>query len=46
MTIKSYQSQAGWLLKEYILADSFIPYTSIIGGMLACKMVYPHHPFS
>ncbi|XP_062152412.1 uncharacterized protein LOC133860804 isoform X2 [Alnus glutinosa] len=40
MTIKSYQSQAGWLLKEYILADSFIPYTSIIGGMLACKMVY------
>ncbi|KAB8472940.1 hypothetical protein FH972_025305 [Carpinus fangiana] len=40
MAINSYQSQAGSLLKEYVLADPFIPYTSIIGGILACKMVY------
>lgn len=45
MAIKSYQSQAGLLLKEYVLADPFIPYTSIIGGILACKMVHSHHPF-
>lgn len=40
MEIKSYQNQAGALLKEYVLADSFIPYASIIGGLVACKMVY------
>jgi hypothetical protein len=45
MAINSYQSQAGSLLKEYVLADPFIPYTSIIGGILACKMVHSHHPF-
>lgn len=40
MAIKSYQDQAELLLKEYLLADSFIPYTSIIVGISACKMVY------
>ncbi|XP_034676810.1 uncharacterized protein LOC117915381 [Vitis riparia] len=40
MEIKSYQNQAGALLKEYVLADYFIPYASIIGGLVACKMVY------
>lgn len=40
MAIKSYQSQAELLLKEYLLADPFIPYTSIIGGIIACKMVF------
>lgn len=40
MAIKSYHIQAELLLKEYILADPFIPYTSIVGGIFACKMVY------
>ncbi|KAJ8753398.1 hypothetical protein K2173_019797 [Erythroxylum novogranatense] len=40
MEIKTYQYQAGELLKEYLLADPIIPYTSIIVGIFACKMVY------
>ncbi|GAB4829578.1 hypothetical protein Ancab_019246 [Ancistrocladus abbreviatus] len=40
MTIKSYQNQAQGLVKNYLLADPFIPYTSILTGMLACKMIY------
>ncbi|KAH1263621.1 Transmembrane protein 56-B [Glycine max] len=36
---KSYQNQANLFLKEYLLADPLIPYTSIIGGIFACKMV-------
>ncbi|XP_022994862.1 transmembrane protein 56-like [Cucurbita maxima] len=40
MAIKSYQSQADALVKNYLLADRFIPYTSVLGGMLACKLVY------
>lgn len=38
--IKSYQNQAQVLVKNYIIADSFIPYTSILAGLLACKVVY------
>ncbi|PPR92097.1 hypothetical protein GOBAR_AA28573 [Gossypium barbadense] len=40
MGIKSYRNPAELLVKEYLLADSFIPYTSIICGICACKMVY------
>ncbi|GAB2281157.1 hypothetical protein Dimus_015761 [Dionaea muscipula] len=40
MTIKSYQNQAQVLVKDYLLADSLIPYTSVIGGILACKVIY------
>ncbi|KAJ4728975.1 Transmembrane protein 56-B [Melia azedarach] len=40
MEIRSYQNQAESLLKDYILSDPFIPYTSIVGGIFACKMVY------
>lgn len=39
MAIKSYQSQADALVKNYLLADRFVPYTSVLGGMLACKLV-------
>ena len=39
MKFKSYQSQANLFVKEYLLADPLIPYTSIIGGIFACKMV-------
>ncbi|CAK9136208.1 unnamed protein product [Ilex paraguariensis] len=40
MAFKSYQNQAKVLVKDYLLADPFIPYTSILGGLFACKMVY------
>jgi hypothetical protein len=39
MAMKSYQINAELLLKEYLLADPLIPYTSITGGIFACKMV-------
>nr|KJB69042.1 hypothetical protein B456_011G050300 [Gossypium raimondii] len=40
MAIKSYQNQAQLLVKNYLFADPFIPYTSILGGILACKVAY------
>ncbi|KAF6172352.1 hypothetical protein GIB67_024974 [Kingdonia uniflora] len=40
MAIKSYQNQAEVLVRNYLLADPFIPYTSVLGGILVCKMVY------
>ncbi|KAB1222146.1 Transmembrane protein 56-B [Morella rubra] len=40
ITIKSYQNQAQFLLKNYLFADSCIPYTSILGGILLCKVIY------
>ncbi|KAE8665708.1 Transmembrane protein 56 [Hibiscus syriacus] len=40
MEIKSYQDQAELFVKEYLLSDSIIPYTSVICGICACMMVY------
>ncbi|KAF9671847.1 hypothetical protein SADUNF_Sadunf12G0091700 [Salix dunnii] len=40
MAIKTYQNQAEALVKNYFLADPFIPYTSVLGGVIACKVVY------
>lgn len=40
LAFKSYQSQAQVLVRNYLLADPFIPYTSILGGMFLCKLVY------
>ncbi|XP_038682983.1 TLC domain-containing protein 4-B-like [Tripterygium wilfordii] len=40
MAMKSYQNQAEMFLKDYLLEDSFMPFTSIIGGIFACKLVY------
>ncbi|XP_039070069.1 TLC domain-containing protein 4-B-like [Hibiscus syriacus] len=40
MSIKSYKDQAHMLVKNYILADHFVPYTSILTGILSCKLVY------
>ena len=39
MAIKIYQNQAEALVKNYFLADPFIPYTSVLGGLFACKVV-------
>ncbi|XP_060194212.1 uncharacterized protein LOC132623473 isoform X2 [Lycium barbarum] len=40
MAFKSYHSQAQTLVKTYLLADHFIPYTSVFAGIFSCKMVY------
>nr|GMD94782.1 transmembrane protein 56-B-like [Ipomoea batatas] len=40
MAFKTYQNHAETLVKNYVLSDPFIPYTSVLGGMFACKMVY------
>ncbi|CAM8924479.1 unnamed protein product [Rhodiola kirilowii] len=40
MAIKSYQDKAHVLVNNYLLADPFIPYTSILVGVLAFKLVY------
>ncbi|KAL8160757.1 hypothetical protein V2J09_002294 [Rumex salicifolius] len=40
MTIKSFPHQAKVLLHKYLLGDSFLPYTSILGGILVCKVIY------
>ncbi|KAJ3707131.1 hypothetical protein LUZ61_010836 [Rhynchospora tenuis] len=40
MEVKSYQYQAEVLMKEYLLADGLITYTSVLCGLLMCKMAY------
>ncbi|XP_051151774.1 uncharacterized protein LOC127265812 isoform X1 [Andrographis paniculata] len=40
MVIQSYISHAELLLRNYISADPFVVYTSIIIGIVACKTVY------
>ncbi|CAA6658058.1 unnamed protein product [Spirodela intermedia] len=40
MTIKSYSYEAEALVKEYLLAESFVPYISVLGGIAMCKMAY------
>ncbi|XP_048629935.1 TLC domain-containing protein 4-like isoform X2 [Brassica napus] len=40
MDIKSYQSHAEGFIKHYLLADPFLPYTSVLAGIFLCKMAY------
>ncbi|KAE8789378.1 Transmembrane protein 56 [Hordeum vulgare] len=40
MAAKAYSYKAELLVKEYLLADSYVPYTAMLGGILMCKMVY------
>ncbi|KAL8151635.1 hypothetical protein V2J09_021443 [Rumex salicifolius] len=40
MTIESYQNQAQVLVNDYLFGDSIVPYTSILSGVLACKVIY------
>lgn len=35
----AYKYKAELLLKEYLLADSYALYTSVLGGLLMCKLV-------
>ncbi|XP_020573120.1 transmembrane protein 56 [Phalaenopsis equestris] len=38
--MKSYRDQTEVLVKDYLLADAVIPYTSVLCGVLMCKMAY------
>jgi hypothetical protein len=40
MEIKSYQNQAEYFVEHYLLADPFLPYTSVLVGICLCKLVY------
>ncbi|XP_078163722.1 uncharacterized protein LOC144558743 isoform X1 [Carex rostrata] len=40
MKFKSYKYQAELLVKDYFLADGLIEYTSVLCGMLMCKLAY------
>uniref|UniRef100_A0A1D1YK97 Transmembrane protein 56-B n=1 Tax=Anthurium amnicola TaxID=1678845 RepID=A0A1D1YK97_9ARAE len=40
MAIKSYRYKTEVLVKDYLLADSFVPWVSVLGGIFMCKMVY------
>ncbi|XP_033133831.1 TLC domain-containing protein 4-like [Brassica rapa] len=40
MDIKSYKSHAEGFVKHFLLADHFLPYTSVLAGIFLCKMVY------
>jgi hypothetical protein len=39
MAAKAYKYKAEILLKEYLLADSYVLYTSVLAGLLMCKLV-------
>jgi len=39
MEIKSYQNQAEYFVEHYLLADPFLPYTSVLVGICLCKLV-------
>lgn len=39
MAMKSYGYPAELLVRDYILADPFVPYTSVLCGIVMCKMV-------
>uniref|UniRef100_A0A2P2K8M0 Uncharacterized protein n=1 Tax=Rhizophora mucronata TaxID=61149 RepID=A0A2P2K8M0_RHIMU len=39
MDIESYRNQAEVIVKSYLFADPLIPYTSILAGIFACKVV-------
>ncbi|KAJ1263607.1 hypothetical protein BS78_09G198800 [Paspalum vaginatum] len=40
MAAKAYKYKAELLLKEYLLADSYVLYTAVLGGLLMCKLSY------
>ena len=47
MATKAYKYKAEILLKEYLLADSYVLYTSVLAGLLMCKLVllFTHSEF-
>ncbi|KAL6610473.1 hypothetical protein ACP70R_040442 [Stipagrostis hirtigluma subsp. patula] len=40
MAAKAYKYKAELLVKDYLLADSYVLYTAVLGGILMCKLSY------
>ncbi|GJM93018.1 hypothetical protein PR202_ga09533 [Eleusine coracana subsp. coracana] len=40
LAAKAYKYKAESLVKDYLLADSYVSFTAVLGGILMCKMVY------
>ncbi|KAK8929036.1 hypothetical protein KSP39_PZI017717 [Platanthera zijinensis] len=40
MAYTTYRYQAEAIVREYLLSDPFIPYTSVLTGLFMCKMVF------
>ncbi|XP_062180993.1 uncharacterized protein LOC133885318 isoform X1 [Phragmites australis] len=40
MAAKAYKYKAELLLKDYLLADSYVLYAAVLGGILMCKLSY------
>ncbi|KAI4312504.1 hypothetical protein MLD38_037311 [Melastoma candidum] len=38
MSMDAYRDQAKVLVRSYLLADPYIPYTAVLSGIIACKM--------
>ncbi|CAL9760035.1 unnamed protein product [Musa acuminata subsp. burmannicoides] len=45
MALEFYRYQAELLVKNYLLADPYISYTSVLGGIFLCKMAYDFTQF-
>ena len=47
ISAKAYKYKAELLFKEYLLADSYVLYTSVLVGLLMCKLVllFTHSDF-
>jgi hypothetical protein len=39
MTMTAYTYQAQAMMRDYLLADPLVPYTSVLIGVVLCKMV-------
>jgi hypothetical protein len=39
LAAKAYKYKAESLVKDYLLADSYVSFTAVLGGILMCKMV-------
>jgi hypothetical protein len=37
--VTAYKYQAQALMRDYLLADPLVPYTSVLMGIVLCKMV-------
>ncbi|XP_038974421.1 TLC domain-containing protein 4-B-like isoform X2 [Phoenix dactylifera] len=40
MSLQSYRYQAEAIVKDYLLSDPAVPYTSVLGGIFMCKLAY------
>jgi hypothetical protein len=39
--VMAYKYKAELLVKDYLLADSYVPYAAVLVGILMCKLLRP-----